>query len=301
MPAAPDRQAVSMDGHRLVLTHLDRVLYPASGHTKAAVLHYYAQVAPVMVPHTAGRPASFVRAPDGPHGQRWYAKTPPPGAPGWVRTAPVPAKEGPARHIVVDSPAALVAMVNLAAYEIHVPQWTDRNGPDGHDRVVFDLDPGPGTDLVVCCRIAQRLRQLLDDDGLTALPVVSGAKGLHLYVPIRPSPERAATGYARSLARRLEKEHPGLVVSSMVRAARTGKVLIDWSQNATQKTTAAPYTLRARREPLVSTPVTWEEVAECGAPERLAFRAADLAPRLRDYGDLMAPLCEAEGTAPELP
>ena len=298
MPAAPDRQAVSMDGHRLVLTHLDRVLYPASGHTKAAVLHYYAQVAPVMVPHTAGRPASFVRAPDGPHGQRWYAKTPPPGAPGWVRTAPVPAKEGPARHIVVDSPAALVAMVNLAAYEIHVPQWTDRNGPDGHDRVVFDLDPGPGTDLVVCCRIAQRLRQLLDDDGLTALPVVSGAKGLHLYVPIRPSPERAATGYARSLARRLEKEHPGLVVSSMVRAARTGKVLIDWSQNATQKTTAAPYTLRLRDTPTAAAPVAWEEVAACRDPAELAFGPEEMLERVAERGDLLAALADPDSARP---
>jgi bifunctional non-homologous end joining protein LigD len=132
-----DRQTVEFEGHRLVLTHLDKVLYPATGTTKAAALHYYARVAPVMVPYCAGRPASFVRAPEGPDGQRWYAKNPPPGLPEWVPVARVPSSQGTAPYVVVDSAGALLAMANLGAWEIHVPQWTVAAGPDAHDRLVL--------------------------------------------------------------------------------------------------------------------------------------------------------------------
>ncbi|MEC4015493.1 non-homologous end-joining DNA ligase [Streptomyces sp. H27-D2] len=295
MPASAGRQAVSVDGHRLALTHLDRVLFSASGHTKARILDYYTRVAAVMVPHTADRPASFVRAPDGPAGQTWYAKNPPPGAPDWLTIAPVEGKEGPAPHIVVDSTASLVAMANLGAYEVHVPQWTASGGPDAHDRLVLDLDPGPGTDVVVCCKVAQRLRQLLDDDRLTSYAVASGSKGLHLYVPLRPTPAREAADYARALASRMEEEHPQLVVVSMARAARTGRVLIDWSQNASAKTTAAPYTVRLRERPGVATPVSWDEIAACSAPEDLAFAPEQVLERAEAHGDLLAPLADGSG------
>ncbi|MGW1071692.1 non-homologous end-joining DNA ligase [Streptomyces sp. NPDC002537] len=290
MPASSERQVVEIEGHRLGLSHLDRVLFPASGHTKAQVLRYYAQVAAVMVPHTAGRPASFVRAPEGLEGQSWIAKNPPGGAPGWVRVVPVEHREGVTEQVVVDSAAALIAMVNLGAYEIHVPQWTAAAGPDAHDRLVLDLDPGPGTDLVVCCRVAQRLRQLLDADGLTAHAVVSGSKGLHLYAPLHPASGRAVSGYAKELAARMMGEHPGLVVVSMARIERRGKVLVDWSQNASAKTTAAPYTVRLRERPGVAAPVTWDEVASCRDPGELAFTPEQVLDRVADYGDLLAPL-----------
>ncbi|MEU5422430.1 non-homologous end-joining DNA ligase [Streptomyces sp. NPDC020667] len=290
MPASSERQAVEIEGHRLSLTHLDRVLFPATGHTKAQVLHYYAKVAAVMVPHTAGRPASFVRAPEGPQGQSWIAKNPPGGAPGWVPLVPVEHREGVTEQVVVDSTAALIAMANLGAYEFHVPQWTAAAGPGAHDRLVLDLDPGPGTDLVVCCRVAQRLRQFLDDDGLTAHAVVSGSKGLHLYAPLHPTPGRTVSAYAKELAARMMGEHPGLVVVSMARVERRGKVLIDWSQNASAKTTAAPYTVRLRDRPGVAAPVTWDEVAACRDPGELAFTPEQVLDRVADYGDLLAPL-----------
>ncbi|WP_370418238.1 non-homologous end-joining DNA ligase [Streptomyces sp. QH1-20] len=290
MPASSDRQVVEVDGHRLSLSHLDRVLFPATGHTKAQLLRYYAGIAPVMLPHITGRPASFVRAPEGPAGESWVAKNPPPGAPGWVPVVPVEHREGVTEQVMIDSTAALVAMANLGAYEVHVPQWTAAAGRDGHDRLVLDLDPGPGADLVLCCRVAQRLRQLLDADGLTAHAVVSGAKGLHLYAPIHPASGRATADYAKDLAGRMMGEHPGLVVVSMSRAERPGKVFIDWSQNASAKTTAAPYTVRLRESPGVAAPVGWDEVAAVGAPGDLAFTPEQVLDRVAAHGDLLAPL-----------
>lgn len=289
-----ERQAVDVDGHRLVLTHLDRVLFPATGHTKAQLLRYYAQIAPALVPHATGRPASFVRAPEGPGGQRWFAKRPPNGTPEWVTTV-IAGKDEPAPYVVVDSTATLTAMANLGGFEVHVPQWTvPGGGRDAHDRLVLDLDPGPGADLVLCCRVAERLRQLLEDDGLPAYAVTSGSKGLHMYAPLAPPVgEQAATGYARTLATRMRDEHPGLVVAAMTRSLRPGKVFIDWSQNASSKTTACPYTVRMRERPGVATPVGWDEVAGCADPRDLAFAPEDVLGRVGEYGDLLAPL-EAE-------
>ncbi|GAA2709871.1 MULTISPECIES: non-homologous end-joining DNA ligase [Streptomyces] len=302
MPASPDRQerqVVEVEGHRLSLSHLDRLLFPESGHTKAQVLRYYAGIAPALLPHTEGRAASFVRAPEGPGGQSWVAKNPPNGSPAWVPRAPVRHREGTTEQVMVDSTAALIAMVNLGAYEVHVPQWRAAAGPDAHDRLVLDLDPGPGVDLVVCCRVAQRLRQLLADDGLTAHPVVSGAKGLHLYAPIEAAPGRAAGHYAKALATRMMKEHPGLIVVSMVRAERRGKVLVDWSQNASAKTTAAPYTVRVLPgRPGVAAPVTWQEVAACEDPADLAFTPEEVLDRFTADGDLLAGLAADEERAP---
>ncbi len=290
---------VEVEGRRLSLSHLDRLLFPASGHTKAQVLRYYAAIAPALLPHAVGRAASFVRAPEGTSGESWVAKTPPNGSPRWVPRVPVRHKDGVAEQVMIDSTAALIAMVNLGAYELHVPQWTAAAGPEGHDRLVLDLDPGPGVDLVVCCRVAQRLRQLLADDGLTAFPVVSGAKGLHLYAPIAPASGRIAGHYAKRLAGRMMSEHPGLVVVSMVRAERKGKVLIDWSQNASAKTTAAPYTVRLLPDrPGVAAPVSWEEVAGCRDPEDLAFTPEEVLDRFTAEGDLLAGLAGDDDRAP---
>ncbi|MDG4533098.1 non-homologous end-joining DNA ligase [Streptomyces sp. AV19] len=295
---------MDIEGHRLSLSHLDRVLFPGSGHTKAQVLHYYAQIAPVMLPHVAGRPASFVRAPEGPAGESWIAKNPPAGAPDWVPVVPVEHRDGATEQVVIDSTAALIAMVNLGAYEVHVPQWPAAAGRDAHDRLVLDLDPGPGTDLVVCCRVAERLRQLLDEDGLTACPVLSGSKGLHLYAPIRPASGRAVSAYAKGLAERLTGEHPGLVVASMAKLERRGRVLIDWSQNASAKTTAAPYTVRLRERaqgPGVAAPVTWDEVAACRSPGDLVFTPEAVVERAADRGDLLGALLSGDGVRGPVP
>ncbi|WEV23966.1 non-homologous end-joining DNA ligase [Streptomyces sp. 71268] len=302
MSAAPDRQAVRVDGHQLALTHLRKTLFPASEHTKAELLHYYARVAPLMLPHTTDRAASFVRAPDGVDGERWYAKNPPPGCPDWVTITSVPGKGEPAPHVVVDSTAALVAMANLGAYEVHVPQWRAGAGPATHDRVVFDLDPGPGADVTDCCRVALPLRAALAADGLTACAVTSGSKGLHLYVAVEPARAETAVAYAKRLAVRMRAELPDLAVATMARAARHGKVFIDWSQNASAKTTAAPYTLRVRERPGVATPVDWDEVAGCAHPADLTFGPEEVLARVEERGDdPLAPLLDAarRGRLPE--
>ncbi|MBB5937092.1 non-homologous end-joining DNA ligase [Streptomyces zagrosensis] len=299
MSAAPDRQAVQVDGHRLALTHLRKTLFPASEHTKAELLHYYARIAELMLPHTTDRAASFVRAPDGVEGERWYAKNPPPGAPEWVTITSVPGTEGPAPYVVVDSTATLVAMANLGAYEVHVPQWTTSTGPDVHDRIVFDLDPGPGTDVTDCCRVALPLRDALAADGLTACAVTSGSKGLHLYVPLEPTPGDAAVAYAKRMAGRMRAQLPDLAVATMARAARHGKVFIDWSQNTSAKTTAAPYTLRVRDRPGVATPIDWDEVASCEQSAVLRFGPDEVLERIDGPGpDPLAPLTDKSARAP---
>jgi bifunctional non-homologous end joining protein LigD len=292
MPASPERQSVEVDGRRIVLTHLDKVVFPSSGHTKAQLLHYYAQAAAVLIPHATGRLASFVRAPEGPAGQTWVAKRPPNGTPDWVTTATAADGEP---YVVVDSAATLIAMAGLGAFEVHVPQWTADAGPDAHDRLVLDLDPGEGVDVVLCCRVAERLRQLLEDDGLAAYPVTSGSKGLHIYAPITATPGRTVSAYAKAIAGRIQDEHPGLIMVSMTRGLRAGKVFIDWSQNASAKTTACPYTLRVRERPGVATPLTWAEVAACGRAEELAFTPEDVLRRVTEHGDLLAGLDGSRG------
>lgn len=292
MPASPERQSVEVDGRRIVLTHLDKVLFAATGHTKARLLHYYAQVAGAMLPYATGRLASFVRAPEGPAGQTWVAKRPPNGTPDWVTTATAADGEP---YVVVDSAATLIAMANLGALEVHVPQWTADAGPDAHDRLVLDLDPGEGADVVLCCRVAERLRQLLEDDGLAAYPVTSGSKGMHLYAPITPTPGKTVSAYAKAIAGRIQDEHPGLIMVSMTRGLRAGKVFIDWSQNASAKTTACPYTLRVRERPGVATPLTWAEVAACGRAEELAFTPEEVLRRVAEYGDPLAGLDGSRG------
>lgn len=196
-----------------------------------------------------------------------------------------------------DLPSLMWAANQVA--EFHTPQW--RAGAPGEaDRLVLDLDPGAPATVVECCEVALWLRERLAADGLAAYAKTSGSKGLHLLAALAPVPSERATEYAKRLAVEAEKAMPELVVHRMTRALRPGKVFVDWSQNAAKKTTAAPYTLRARQEPMVSAPVTWEEVAGCREPEALALRAGDLVPRLREHGDLMAPLLGA-GRAGVLP
>lgn len=282
----PERTVTTVDGRRLVLSNLDKVLWPRTGTTKAEALHYYARIAPVMLPHLRRRPASFLRFPDGVDGERFYIKQPPPGLPQWVPTVPVPSGAGARRHVSVDDLPSLMAMANLAALELHVPQWRDST-PEVHDRLVIDLDPGPGMDLVACCRVALLVRAALAEDGLVCWAKTSGAKGLHLYAPLADVPAARVTDYARALARRLEAGHGDLVVHRMAKALRPGKVFVDWSQNASAKTTAAPYTLRARGTPAVSAPVTWEEVASCTDPEQLAFDPDQVVARAERDGDVL--------------
>ncbi|NUU21779.1 MAG: ATP-dependent DNA ligase, partial [Streptomycetaceae bacterium] len=287
-----------VEGRRLVLTNLDKVLYPAAGTRKAELLDYYRRVHSALLPHLRDRPVSFVRFPDGTGGQRFFAKHLPPGTPAWVRTATVPSKtHGTRTHVLVEDLATLMWAGNLAALELHVPQWHAEQ-PGVADRLVLDLDPGEGADVLTCRTAAELLRDRLADDGLAAWVKTSGSKGLHLIVPITDTPSAEVSAYAKAIAAELERARPELLVASMAKARRTGKVFIDWSQNAAAKTTAAPYTVRARDTPTVSTPITWDELAAARRPDDLSFTIDDVPDRITDVGDLLAPLLNPRRARP---
>jgi len=292
---------VVVEGRQLTLSNLDKVLYPEAAFTKGQVLDYYTRIAPVMLPHLAGRPMTFKRYPDGVEGHFFFEKNAPSHRPAWVRTAVI-ATPGSTKnretinYAVVDDLPTLVWVANLAALELHVPMWRvgSRGGTHDPDLLVFDLDPGPPATIVECCRVAALLRTALAEDGLAAQAKTSGSKGLQLYVPLAGGTGRGRTSaYAKALAERLDRAEPALVVSRMTKELRGGKVLVDWSQNNPAKTTVAVYSLRARPLPTVSTPLTWAEVENCaevGDPSLLRFTSDQVLERVAADGDLFARL-----------
>jgi bifunctional non-homologous end joining protein LigD len=297
---------VEVGGRTLALSNLQKVLFPETGFTKGELIDYYAKVADALLPHLKDRPVSLKRYPDGVGGQGFFAKNAPNGTPEWVRTALLPApgstmNRDKVEYVLADDLPTLVWLANLAAIELHVPQWRvgPRGGVHGPDLLVFDLDPGSPATVVECCQVAELLREELAEDGLTAYPKTSGSKGMQLYAPIKEASEDAPSEYAKGLAQRLEKREPKLIVSRMQKNLRPGKVFIDWSQNNTAKTTVAPYSVRAREEPTVSTPVSWDEVAACRAPTDLKFTTDLVLARVAEHGDLFAPLLAAK--RPKLP
>lgn len=298
--ARPDGAAARAGHGRASLSNPDKVLYPATGTTKADVLAHYLAVAEVMLPHVDGRPATLKRWPDGVEKSSFFEKNVSRHAPPWLRTARVGTPGGrseSADFAVITDAEGLAWAANLAALELHVPQWRlgPRDGRHPPDRVVFDLDPGEGTTVVDCCRVAERLRALLDEHRLAVYPSTSGGKGMQLYLPVRVTePERTAE-FAREVAERLAAEHPRETIAVMTRARRRGKVFVDWSQNNTAKTTIASYSLRGRERPTVATPLTWDEVHACREPEDLVFTCDDLPARLEEHGDLLRPLLDTEG------
>jgi bifunctional non-homologous end joining protein LigD len=301
MPEA--KIGVDVEGRTLTLTNLAKVLYPEDGFTKAEVLDYYQRISPVLLPHVAGRPMTLKRYPEGTDGEHFFQKHAPGHRPDWVRTELVEShgsrgrgsRDGGSRdggetvdYVVIDDLPTLIWAANLASLELHVPMWRfPRRVPD---LLVFDLDPGAPATIVECCRVAEALKPVLEDDGLAPLAKTSGGKGLQLYAPISGLTSGQASDQAKGYAQSLERQQPGLVVSRMLKSLRHGKVLIDWSQNNGTKTTIAPYSLRARTHPAVSTPVTWDEVAACRRTEDLFFTAADVPSRVEEHGDLFAPL-----------
>src|SRR3984893_11408224 len=285
---------VQVDGRTLTLTNLGKVLYPESGFTKAEVLDYYQRVAPLLLPHIAGRPLTLKRYPEGVDGEAFFQKHVTAHRPDWIRTARVNSESSRARgtsvtYLVVDDLPALIWAANLAGLELHAPY---RKNPRGRepDLLVFDLDPGAPANIVDCCRVAEDLRPLLEAEGFAPLAKTSGGKGLQMYAQISGVPSEQSSDQARAFAERLERDQPRRVVSRMTKALRTGKVLIDWSQNNGSKTTVAPYSLRGRENPTVSTPVSWDEVQACRHPEELFFTAETVLDRVAQHGDLFAPL-----------
>ncbi|TWP49653.1 ATP-dependent DNA ligase [Lentzea tibetensis] len=281
---------VKVEDRLLKLTNLDKVLYPELGFTKGEVIDYYTRISAVMLPHLKDRPVTLRRYPNGVDGTSFYEKNVPQHAPDWVRTVRIETPGSSrgndyADFVMVDDLPTLVWLANLAALELHVPQWTSgpRGGRRDPDLLVFDLDPGAPATVVECSRVAVRLRAALEDDGVDAWAKTSGSKGMQVYAS---APVGDTSAYAKELAQRLAKETPREVVSTMAKAARTGKVFIDWSQNSQAKTTVAPYSLRARERPSVSTPVTWDEVEECRSPDDLVFLADEVLDRVNSLGDL---------------
>ncbi|MEO3872695.1 non-homologous end-joining DNA ligase [Nonomuraea sp. B12E4] len=284
---------VKVGGRELTLSNLDKVLYPDFGFTKAEIIDYYSRIAPVLLPHLRGRPLTVKRYPNGVGSQFFFEKNAPDHIPGWVRRARLPVSGSTKNResidfAILDDLPSLVYYANLAALELHVPQWrVDEEGKAlPPDTLVFDLDPGPPATIVECCQVALILRELLSGEGLTARPKTSGNKGMQLYADWDCREEPSA--YAKRLAQLLAKEHPAQIVSVMTRKVRPGKVFIDWSQNNPAKTTVAPYSLRARERPTVSTPLMWEEVEGCERAEDLVFEAQDVLARVEKHGDLFS-------------
>ncbi len=290
--------SVEVDGRRVRLSNLDKVLYPDDGFTKHDVISHFVAVSEALLSQLDGRPATRKRWPDGIRAAAgaFFEKNVPRGTPSWVRSVELDSP-GSTRarervtYPVVDSLATLVWLANLAALELHVPQW--RVGPRGGvrrpDRLVVDLDPGAPAGLAECAEVALLVRERLTADGYDTVPVTSGSKGLQLYAAVSGSRDSAVVrDYMRTVAQDLAGAHGRLVVARMDKSARAGKVFIDWSQNDSAKTTIAPYSLRGRDRPWVATPRTWAEVEDAGSLTQVL--AADVPDRLADLGDLAAPV-----------
>lgn len=278
----PERIVTQVGSRRVTISHLDKPLWPEF--SKAQMLDYYLRVADFLLPHIRRRPASFLRTPDGSTGPRFFTHEAPPGLPKWVRKVP----KADHMHVAVDDTETLIAVANYYCVEIHVPQWNANTGPDLHDQIVFDLDPGEGADLGTCCKVALLVHDLLAEDGFDSFVTTTGGAGLHLYVSLDPPwLIDDAVAYAKSVGQRLTAAHRDLITYVRGPKARAGgKVLVDWAQNHSRATTSAPYSLRAREAaPAVSTPLEWHEV-ERADPAGLDFSPADVLERIAELGDL---------------
>ena len=296
-----ERVTVAVQGRNLTLSNLDKVLFPQPGFTKGEVIDYYTRAAEVMLPHLAGRAVTVVRYPNGVEAHSFFEKNAPKSTPDWVRTVtlPVPGSSKDREtidYMVVEELATLVYLANLAALELHTHQWAvdDEGRARPADQLVVDLDPGPPAGLPECARIALLLREALVADGFTPVVKTSGSKGMQMSAPVEPTDSQVVSDYVKSLAQRLEADDD-LVISSMTRALRPGKVFLDWSQNSAAKTTVTPYSLRARAGATVSTPLGWDEVEAGGLHQ---FDTAAVLERVARWGDLYAGALADDRRAP---
>ncbi len=301
-----DGVEVDVDGRKLKLTNADKILYPATGFTKADLVSYYARVAPALLPHLRDRPLTLKRYPNGVEGEYFYEKRSPPHRPDWIQTAQVPSDRGKKEipYTLAQDLPTLVWLANLADIELH-PSLSLAADVSHPTMVAFDLDPGPPAGIVECCEVALELRELFAQLGLQAWAKTSGSKGLQVYVPLnqRDIGYDRTKPFAHAVAGLLEERHPKLVVSRMAKAQREGKILIDWSQNDEHKTTVSVYSLRATERPRVSTPVSWEEVAECREQQRpalLSFGPEDVLTRIAGSGDLFGKILTLQQNLPAL-
>jgi bifunctional non-homologous end joining protein LigD len=297
VPAAK-RQDVDIDGRRLSLSNLDKVLYPDVAFTKGHVIDYYTRVAPALLPHLRGRPLTLKRYPNGVDGGHFYEKQCPSHRPDWVETSLL----GDINFCMANDLPTLVWLANLADLELHtsLALADDYRTPTV---IAFDLDPGPPATIVECAEVALELRMIFEHLGMQAFPKTSGSKGMQVYVPLNTPTSYAQTRpFSRGLAQLLERRRPELVVAEMAKVKRRGKVFVDWSQNADFKTTVCVYSLRARPQPTVSTPLTWDEVQDVTAsrdPDDLVFTSDQVLERIAGHGDLFAPVIELRQELPD--
>ena len=294
-------QFVEVDGRQLKVSNLDKVLYPEVGFTKGEVIDYYVRVAPRMLPHVGDRGLTLRRYPNGVDATSFFEKRCASHRPDWIGTFDGPGdRNGTIGYCALDSVAALAWSANMAALELHAPmaRGVDIESPS---MCVFDLDPGPKTGMTECAEVALDIRAVLDRlAGLECVAKTSGSKGLQLYVPLNtPHTHEHCSEFALAVAQVLEKHHSNRVTSTMAKAARPGKIFIDWSQNSRHKTTVAVYSLRARAHPTVSTPVTWHEVAAAADGAALSFEAPQVLERIEVHGDLFASTLTVEQTLPK--
>jgi bifunctional non-homologous end joining protein LigD len=302
----------------LTLTNLDKVLFPSVGFTKAEVIDYYLRIAPVMLPYVRDRAMTRLRFPNGvgPDRSPFYEKNAPMGTPDWVRRVQVNTSDGIIDYVVADDEAAVVWLANLAALEMHVPQWTvssatpangvislpelePRSGEPLANRLVVDLDPGAGMTIVDSARAALIVAARLADDGMIPIAQTSGSKGIQVYAAIAATRSKTAWSYVKQLNASLHKAQPDFFVSAMSVEQRAGRIYVDYNQNLAARNTIAPYSMRGRERPAVATPVTWEELGGVRGPDDLRFTPEDVLDRVANYGDLAADLLT--GDPPQLP
>jgi bifunctional non-homologous end joining protein LigD len=301
----PTPTIVEVQGRKLSLTNLEKVLYPAPGFTKGQVVDYYVRIAPALVPHLAGRALTMKRYPGGVDQEYFFEKNAPMHRPDWVKTAPIwsGSNRRTINFLLADDLPTLVWIANLASIELH-PSLSLAADIATPTMIVFDLDPGPPANIVQCAQVGLWVREIFDHFGLQSFPKTSGSKGLQIYVPLNQKTSYEQTkSFAHAVARLLEGEHRELVVSDMKKTVRTNKVFVDWSQNDEHKTTISVYSLRAREQPTVSTPVTWDEVEQALRKKdagRLVFEAKDVLARVEKMGDLFEPVQKLKQKLPQL-
>lgn len=296
---------IEVSGKHLKLTNLDKVLYPAAGFTKGQLIDYYARIAPVLLPHLAGRPLTLKRYPGGVDQEFFFEKNATKYRPEWVKTAAIwsEGNDRDVNYILANDLPTLVWTSNLAAIELH-PSLSLAKKIGSPTILAFDLDPGPPADIIQCCQVGIWLREIFDHFGLQSFPKTSGSKGLQVYVPLNiPTSYDTTKTFAHALARLLEDSHKDLVVSDMKKQLRVGKVFVDWSQNDQHKTTISVYSLRARERPTVSTPVTWREVEDAlkkKDAKKLVFESDQVLARVEKMGDLFAAVQTLKQKLPKL-
>jgi bifunctional non-homologous end joining protein LigD len=297
------KSQLEIDGRTVDVSNLDKVFYPKTGFTKGQVIDYYVKISPYLLPHLKGRPVTLKRYPNGVEGLFFYEKQIPPSHPEWVKTTNVKRKDGSEiNYCVFDSLPVLVWAANLADLELHtfLHRAPAIQTPTA---LAFDLDPGPPADIVLCCQVGLWLKELFEKLKLKSFAKTSGSKGLQVFVPLnRPANYEQTKAFAHAVAESLEHEFPKIVVSRMQKNLRVGKILVDWSQNDPHKTTVCVYSLRAKDHPTVSTPVTWEEVVRAlkkKSAQLLTFEAADVLKRVKNHGDLFAPVLSLKQQLPQ--